>query len=83
MIDPELVREYCEYSSPSDRYNNLNKTIGSEENNVQINAIKNKLANLMEAIKRSPTSDAKKIKNRNNMLNILQRVLEFNKLNQS
>ena len=60
MIDPELFREYFECSSPSNMYNNLNKTIGSEENKVQVNAIKDKLANLMEAVKRSPTSDAKK-----------------------
>ena len=33
MIDPESFREYFKYSSPSDMYNNLNKTIGSEENN--------------------------------------------------
>ena len=61
MIDPELFREYFEYLSPSDMYENLNKTIGSEENNAQVNVIKDKWANLMEAVKRSPTSDAKKI----------------------
>ena len=60
MIDPELFREYFEYSNPSDMYNNLNKTISSEENKVPVNAIKDKLANLMEAVKRSATSDAKK-----------------------
>ena len=66
-----------------DMYNNLNKTIGTEENKAQVNAIKDKLANLMEAVKRSPTSDAKKIENRNNMLKIVERILEFNQLNQS
>ena len=60
MIDTELFREYFEYSSPSDMYKNLNKAIGSEENKHQVNAIKDKLANLMEAVKRSPTTDAKK-----------------------
>ena len=83
MIDPELVREYFEYSSPSDMYDNLNKTIGSEENKTQVNAIKDKLGNLMETVKRSPISDAKKIKNRNNMLKIVERILEFNQLNQT
>ena len=83
MIDPELLKEYFEYLSPSDMYKNLNKTIGSEENKAQVNAIKDKLANLMEAVKRSPTSDAKKIRNRNNMLKIVERILEFNQLNQS
>ena len=61
MIDPESFREYFEYLGPSDMYNNLNKTIGSEENKVQVNAVKDKLANLMEVVKRSPTSDAKKL----------------------
>ena len=64
-------------------YNNLNKTIGSKGNKAQVIVIKDKLANLMEAVKRSPTSDAKKIENRNNMLKIVERILEFNQLNQS
>ena len=63
-------------------YNTLNKTIGSEENKGQVNEIKDELANFMQAVKRSPTSDSKKIKNRN-MLKIVERVLEFNQLNQS
>ena len=83
MIDLKLFREYFEYLSPSDMYKNLNKTIGSEENKAQVNAIKDKLANLMEAVKRSPTSDAKEIRNRDNMLEIVGRILEFNHLNQS
>ena len=33
MIGPELFREYFRYLSPSYMYNNLNKTIGVEENN--------------------------------------------------
>ena len=53
MIDPESFKEDFEYSSPSDMYNNLNKTVGSEESNTQVNVIKDKLSNLMEAVKRS------------------------------
>ena len=37
----------------------------------------------MEAIKRRPTSDAKKIENRNKMLEIVEHILEFHQLNQS
>ena len=40
-------------------FNNLNKTIGSEENKAQVNVIKDKLTNLMKAVKRSPRSDEK------------------------
>ena len=63
-------------------YKNLNKAIGSEDDKAQVNAIKDKLANLMEAVKSSPTSDAKRIRNRNHMLEIVERILEFNQLNQ-
>ena len=42
-IDPESLREYFEYSSPSDMYKNLIETIDSEENEAQVNAIKNNL----------------------------------------
>ena len=83
MIDLELFRKYFGYLSPSDMCNTLNKTIGSEENKAQINAIKDKLAKLIKEFKSSPTSDAKKIGNRNNMLEIVERILEFNQLNQS
>ena len=54
-----------------------------KENEAQVNAIKDKLANLMEAVKLSPTSDAKRIRNINNMLKIAEHIFEFNRLNQS
>ena len=63
-------------------YKNLNETIESEENETQVNAIKNNLANLMELIKNSPTSDANKIINRNNMQKIIEHILEFNEQEQ-
>ena len=83
MIDSKPFREYFEYLNPSDMYKNLNKTIGSEKNEAQVNAIKDKLANLMEVFKSRPTSDTKKIRNKNNMQEIVERILEFNQLNQS
>ena len=42
-------------------YNNLDKTIGLEENKAQINAIKDKLAKLIKEFKSRPTSNAKKL----------------------
>ena len=51
MINPKLFREYFEYLSQSDMYKNLNKTMGLEENKAQVNAIKDRLAKLMGAIK--------------------------------
>ena len=62
MIDPKSFREYFEYLSPSDMYKNLNKTIGSEENESQVNAINDQLANLMEVFKSRSTSNTKKKK---------------------
>ena len=81
MIDTKLFREYFEYLNPSDMYKNLNKTTGLEENKAQVNTIKNRLANLMKAFISNPTSDAKKIENRNQMLEIVERILYFNQLN--
>ena len=60
MINRKLLREYFEYLSPSDMYKNLNKTADSEENKDQVNTFENRLANLMETFKSSPTSDTKK-----------------------
>ena len=62
MIDPESFREYFGYLSPSEMYKNLNKTINSEENKAQINAIKDKLANLIEEFRSRSKSNAKKKK---------------------
>ena len=61
----------------------LNETAGLQENKAQVNTIENRLPNLMEAFKISPTGDAKQIKNRNNMLEIVGCILYFNQLNQS
>ena len=41
-------------------YNALNETKNSKENRAQVNAIENRLNNLIETLKSSPTSDAKK-----------------------
>ena len=54
MINPKIFREYF------GMYKDWNKTTGLEENKAQVNTIKNRLANLMEAFKSSPTIDAKK-----------------------
>ena len=43
-------------------YKAFNETTDSEENKAQVNSIENRLVSLMEIIKSSPTSDAKKLK---------------------
>ena len=82
MIKSTLFREYFEYLSPSDMYKNLTKITGSEKSKAQVNTINNRLANLIEKFKSNPTSEARKIKNRNNMLIIVELILEINQLNQ-
>ena len=60
-------------------YKVLNETKKNlEENRAQVNTIEYKLTNLIETIKSIPTSDAKKIKSRNNMLEIVELILYFN-----
>ena len=60
MISSKLFEKYFGYSSPSDMYKTLNQTESSEENKAQVNTIENRLTDLMETLKSSPTSDAKK-----------------------
>ena len=81
MINPELFRQYFEYLSTSEMYKNVSETIDLEETKAHANKIENRLTNLTEKLKSNPTSDAKKIKNRNNMLEIVERILYFNQLN--
>ena len=82
-ISSELFEQYFDYSSPSDMYKTFNETESSEENKTQVNTIENKLTDLMETLKSSPTRDAKNIKNRNNLLGLFELILYFNQLNQA
>ena len=59
-ISSELFERYFGYSNPSYMYEALNKTKNSEENKAQVNIIENRLANLIEVLKSSPTSNVKK-----------------------
>ena len=58
MISSKLFEKYFGYWNPSDMYEALNETTGLKENKAQVNMIENRLANLMEVLKSSPTSDA-------------------------
>ena len=56
----------------------------SKENRAQVNAIENRLNNLIETLKSSPKCyEKKKKKNRNNMLEIFELLLYFNRQNQA
>ena len=51
------------------------------KNRAEVNTIENRLTNLTETLKSSPTSDAKEIKNRNSMLEFVELILYFNQQN--
>ena len=59
MISSKLFEEYFNYSTPSGMYKVLNEITGSEKNKVQVNAIENRLTNLVNILKNNPSSDTK------------------------
>ena len=70
-------------------YKTLNNVRTTEKNKARVNEIENRLTGLIEMLRSNPTSDAKKkkkkkkIRNRNNILEIVERILYFNQLNQA
>ena len=63
-------------------YKDLNTIIDTEENKTKNNNNNNNLADLMMKLKNNPTNNAKKIRNRNNMVEIVELILKFNQLEQ-
>ena len=64
-------------------YKNLNTTTDTEENKIKVYKTKNNLADLVMKIKNNPTNNTKKkIRNRNNMVEIVELILKFNQLEQ-
>ena len=59
-------------------YKNLNTATDIEENKIKVNKIKNNLADLLMKIKNNPTNNTKKIRNRNNMVEIVKLILKCN-----
>ena len=71
-------------------YKTLNNVRTTEKNKARVNEIENRLTGLIEMLRSNPTSDEKKkkkkkkkIRNRNNILEIVERILYFNQLNQA
>ena len=82
MIENSQFKEYFEYSRPSAMYKNLNNTRNIEKNKTIVNKTKNNLADLMMKLKNNPTNNAKRIRNRNSMVEIIKLIFEFNQLDQ-
>ena len=69
-------------------YKTLNNVRTTEKNKARVNEIENRLTGLIEMLRSNPTSDEKKkkkkkIRKRNNILEIVERILYFNQLNQA
>ena len=69
-------------------YKTLNNVRTTEKNKARVNEIENRLTGLIEMLRSNPTSDEKKKKkkknrNRKNKLEIVERILYFNQLNQA
>ena len=70
-------------------YKTLNNVRTTEKNKARVNEIENRLTGLIEMLRSNPTSDEKKkkkkkkIRNRNHILEIVERILYFNQLNQA
>ena len=84
-----MFKRYLGYSGQSDMYKTLNNVRTTEKNKARVNEIENRLTGLIEMLRSNPTCDEKKkkkkkkIRNRNNILEIVERILYFNQLNQA
>ena len=81
-INNNLFKEHFEYSSPSNIYKYLNTATDIEESKTKVNKMKNNLADFMIKFENVPTNNTKKIRGRNNMVEIVKHILKFNQLEQ-
>ena len=82
-VNNKLFKEYfTHYLSPSDMYKKLRETDG-ERNEDQVYVIKKMLNKMKELIENVPENKTFKIEENQKIINIVQRILYFNQLNQS
>ena len=82
-VKNKLFKEYfTHYLSPSDMYKKLRETDG-ERNEDQVYVIKKMLNKMKELIENVPENKTFKIEENQKIINIVQRILYFNQLNQS
>ena len=78
----ELFKAYfIDYQSPSNMYKKLSETKGVIE--VRVDSIKKVLSKLKRIIEYAPKDDAFKIEENEKIVDIVERILYFNQLNQS
>ena len=82
-INNELFKAYfTDYQSPSDIYKKLSETKGAVSE-VQVDSIKKVLGKLQRIIDYAPQDDVFKIEENEKIIDILERILCFNQLNQA
>ena len=79
----ELFKAYfIDYQSPSNMYKKLSETKGAVIE-VRVDSIKKVLSKLKTIIEYAPKDDAFKIEENEKIVDIVERILYFNQLNQS
>ena len=79
----ELFKAYfIDYQSPSNMYKKLSETKGAVIE-VRVDSIKKVLSKLKRIIEYAPKDDAFKIEENEKIVDIVERILYFNQLNQS
>ena len=79
----ELLKAYfIDYQSPSNMYKKLSETKGAVIE-VRVDSIKKVLSKLKTIIEYAPKDDAFKIEENEKIVDIVERILYFNQLNQS
>ena len=82
-INNELLKVYfTDYQSPSNMYKKLSKT-REAVNEVRVDSIKEVLYKLQRIINDTPKDNAFKIEENEKIIDIVERILYFNQLNQA
>ena len=80
-INNDLFREYFKYQSPKDMYKKLIETENAEINQIKLDFIKKTLNRLQKIVDYVPKDKTYKIEENKKIISIVERILEFNKLN--
>ena len=81
-INNNLFKEYFKYPTPSKMYNTLSDTKNTERYNTQVNLIKSSLIDSKKETENASKDDVNKIEEMNKIVDIVERILNFNERNQ-
>ena len=80
-LNEELFKKHFNFQKPSDMLMLLNKTKDKTKNNELVSVINSGLKDLKEEIKKMSEAE-KEIENPESIVNIIEKILKFNKQNQ-